>query len=283
MGSDTIFNVEGLVSTKATLDTGLVTVTAGQSLKIDISGFLYDIGGLRGAYSGAVAQSVTDDNTSYVYLDNTGTLQINTTGFPSNISFIRLARVMCANGEVGAIYNEKVLLAASSSVIGTCKISYPVDGDIRGGGTTASSNNDFAAIRFDYTADGWNRINRRPPQNYTSGDVIMRVIYSWPSTIGNNKETQWKLDYAFRDVGDALGTWDDNDTQQFNVEGQTLDTLYSFDLTIPSADFDKTKDLMFLKLTRLATDPGDDTDVYCYVHQQELIYTGYMLAGQAGQ
>jgi hypothetical protein len=283
MASDVVFTVEGLVSTKATLDTGLVSVTAGQSLKIDVSGFLYDIGGLRGAYSGALAQSVTDDNTSYVYLDKTATLVINTTGFPANATFIRLARVMAANGEIGAIYNEKVLLAASSSSIGTCRICYPVDGDVRGGTTSASSNNDFAAIRYDAGSDGWNRINRRPPQNYISGDLKFRLYYSFPSSVGPNKEMKWQLDYAFRSSTDALGTWDGNDVQVLDVSGQSADTLYHKELTIPSGDFDVDADLMLLKITRLGSDAGDDCPENCYVHQQELVYTGRLLAGQAGQ
>jgi hypothetical protein len=283
MASDVVFEVEGLVSTKATLDTGLVTVSAGQSLKIDVQGFLYDIGGLRGAYSGAIAQSITDDDTSYVYLDSTGTLVINTTGFPTDETFILLARVMAANGEIGAIYNEKILLASSSSSIGTCVISYPVDGDIRGGSTSASSNNDFAAIRFDAGSDGWNRINRKPPGNYTSGDLKFRFYYSWPNAVGNNKETKWKLEYAFRNSSDALGTWDDNDTQVFDVSSEAADTLYYKELTLPSGDFDIDADLMFLKITRMGADAQDDCPENCYVHQQELIYTGRQLAGQAGQ
>lgn len=282
MASDVVFEVQGLVSTKATLDTGLVTVTSGQSLKIDISGFLYDIGGLRGAYSGAVSQSVTDDDTSYVYLDSNGSLVINTTGFPTG-SYIRLARVMAANGEIGAIYNEKVLLASSSSSIGICRICYPVDGDVRGGTTSASSNNDFAAIRYDAGSDGWNRLNRRPPQNYTSGDLKFRFYYSWPNSVGPNKETKWQLDYAFRDASDALGSWDGNDVQVFDVSAEAADTLYYKELTLPSGDFDIDADLMFLKVTRLGSDAQDDCPENCYVHQQELVYTGRQLAGQAGQ
>jgi hypothetical protein len=280
MASDIVFNVEGLVSTKATLDTGLVTVSPGQSLKIDVQGFLYDIGGLRGVYSGAVAQSVTDDDTSYVYLDSSGSFVINTTGFPAD-SHIRLARVMGANGEIGAIYNEKVLLAASSSSISTCEICYPVDGDVRGGATSASSNNDFAAIRYDAGSDGWNRINRKPPGNYTSGDLKFRFFYSWPNSIGPNKEARWRLDYAFRDASDALGTWDGYDQQDFDISSESADVLYHKELTLPSGDFDIDADLMFLKISHLGT--ADDCTENCYVHQQELIYTGRQLAGQAGQ
>jgi hypothetical protein len=277
------FEVKGTIGIEATLIDGNVSPTPGQALKIDVRGFLYDIGGLRGTYSGAVAQSVTDDDTSYVYLDNTAALQINTTGYPTSATYIALARVVAANGEIAAIYNEKVLLASSSSSIGSCVISYPVDGDIRGGATSASSNNDFAAIRFDAGADGWNRINRKPPGNYTSGDLKFRFYYSWPSAVGNNKETKWRLQYAFRDSTDALGTWDGNDTQVFDVSSEAADTLHYKELTLPSSAFDIDADLMFLKITRLGADAEDDCPENAYVHQQELIYTGRLLAGQAGQ
>ena len=68
----TTFNVGGTVQVEASIADGRVRATPGQSLKIDIEGFKYDIGGVRGTYNGAVAQSVTDDDTNYVYLDADG-------------------------------------------------------------------------------------------------------------------------------------------------------------------------------------------------------------------
>jgi len=130
-------DVQNTVGIQATLVDGNVSPTPGQALLVDVRGFLYDLGGLRGAYNGAVAQSVTDDDTTYVYLDRTASLQITTVGYPTDAMYIPLARIVAANGEIAMIYNEKVLLAASSSTIGTCRISYPVDGDIRGGATSA--------------------------------------------------------------------------------------------------------------------------------------------------
>ena len=112
---------------------------------------------------------------------------------------------------------------------------------------------------------------------------MARFYYSFPSSVGPNKEMKWKLEYAFRDAADALGTWDDNDTQVFDVSSEAADTLYYKELTLPSGDFDIDADLMFLKITRMGSDAEDDCPENCYVHQQELIYTGRQLAGQAGQ
>jgi len=50
---------------------------------------------------------------------------------------------------------------------------------------------------------------------------------------------------------------------------------------MPAASFSISDDLMLLKITHLGTQ--DDNIENCYVHQQELIYTGRQLAGQAGQ
>jgi hypothetical protein len=271
------------VTQEVTLGTGLVR-PAITSLRLDISGFKYDLGGLRGIYVGAVDQAVTDDDTSYVYLDKTATLQINTTGFPSD-THIPLAKVVAANGEICAIYEARVLLASSSGAIGTCSITLPVDGDVRGGDTAASSNNNWAAIRYDASGtagEARNRLVRKFPKNYVSGDLVVRVIYSFPATIGNNKDMFWRLSYKFASVGDALGTMASVTTTK-ECDGETADTLYSLDLTIPEANVDSDKDFIALYIAREYDNAADTCGENCYVHNVEIRYTGRQLAGQAGQ
>jgi len=270
------------VGVDAELKTGIIKASI-SALKISVSEFKYDIGGLRGVYSGATGQSVTDNDTSYVYLDNSASLQINTTGFPSELH-IPLGRVVAVNGEVLEIYDERVLMASSAALQSTCRIGYPVDGGIRGGGTSASSNNDMPAIKYDYDAYGWNRWVGRPPQNYVSGDLTMRLYVTVPSSPSNGTGTRWTLEWAFRSVDDDLGDWDNSDTVIYSFDGSDIaDDLWVMDFTLPSGAFDKDADLMFFKLTRKATDPDDDCGKYVYVHAQELRYVGYTLAGQAGQ
>jgi hypothetical protein len=266
------------------LETGFVKPTSGQPLKIDVAGFKYDIGGRRSVYDGDVAQSVTDDDTSYVYVDQDGDLVINTTGFPT-VTHIPLARVVAANGEVVAIHEERVLLASSASAIGICSITFPVDGDVRGGDTSASSNNNWACIRYDDSGtdgEGRNRLVRRCPKNYVDGDLVMRVVYTTSGTIGSNKDSFWRLSYKFASLGEALGTMASVTTTKEH-DGEAGDTLHYLDLTIPEANVDATKDFMAFYVAREHDDAADTLDSDIYVHNLELRYNGRLLAGQAGQ
>lgn len=265
--------------------TGAVKCTTGVSLKIDIPSFKYDIGGKRGTYVGAVNQSVTDDDTSYVYLDNDATLQINTTGFPS-AAHIPLARVTATNGEVVSIHEERVLLASSSSSVGTCIITLPVDGDIRGGDTAASSNNDWAAVRYDDTGTGEarNRLVRRTPRNYVDGDLVIRVVASVASSIPSSptKQSRWEIMYKFASLGESLGTMSTIGVSPTHND-QTYDELFNIDLTIPEANVDMTKEYMAFQLNRDNDHADDNLGENIYVHNVEIRYNGRLLAGQAGQ
>lgn len=272
------------VGINVSLSTGRIVPTPSQSLKIDVPGFKYDIGGLRGVFSTAGAQSVTDDDTNYVYLDSSGTLQINVTGFPTE-AHIPLARVVASNGEVSSIHEERVLLASSSSSVGTCVITLPVDGDVRGGDTTASSNNNWAAIRYDASGtagEARNRLVRRFPRNYVSGDLVIRVVYSFSVGVGNNKDMFWRCSYKFADVGDALGTMSSVTTQE-DVSNLSADTVYALSLTIPEANVEDGKEFIALYIAREYDDAADTCDEDAYVHNVEIRYTGRLLAGQAGQ
>ena len=275
------------VAVNATFQEGLVRAAQSQ-LKVDILGFKYDIGGYRASFPTTGDQSVTDDDTSYVYLDSSGTLQINTTGFPTTFHF-PLARVTTASGEVIAIHNERVLMSASSADIGLCEISYPVDGDVRGGDTATSSNNDVGAVKYQkdaIEADApRNRWNRTPPKNYISGDVILRLRCSVASSIAASKGTKWQWYWSFRDGTEALGTWDSSDTQVFDVSSQAADTLFDLDLTMPAATMlaGVGDSELFMKLVRWSHDADDDCDADIYVHNVKLRYIGRRSAGQPGQ
>jgi hypothetical protein len=164
--------------------------------------------------------------------------------------------------------------------IGTCRQTPPIDGGVRGGTTGASTNNDIAAIRFDNGGDGWNRINIKAPGRYTSGDLTFRLYCSVPSTVGANKGTRWRLDWSLKSIADALGSWSYTNEFTYDISSQTLDTVFAIDFTITAAQFDKTKDLLCMKMTRLGTDAADDCNVHIYVHGLELRFTGYQFGGQ---
>lgn len=283
--SDAVNLADGTtVGINIAFQTGRV-VASRTPLKVDIPGFKYDIGGLRGTYAGAVSQSVTDDDTSYVYLDSAATLQINTTGFPTEIH-IPLARVAAANGEVVAIHEERVLLASSSSSVGTCIITLPVDGDVRGGDTSASSNNDWASVVFEDTGTGEarNRLVRRTPRNYVDGDLVIRVVASVASAIPSTptRQTRWEVQYKFASVGDSLGSLS-TVAQTFTLNDQAADELFAMSLTIPEASVDMTKEFMALQINRDNDHADDNLGENIHAHNIEIRYNGRLLAGQAGQ
>lgn len=59
-------------------------------------------------YTGAVAQPVTNNMTSYVYLDAGGTLQISTSGMPTDrTTFVPLAEVTAAAGVIATIIDRR--------------------------------------------------------------------------------------------------------------------------------------------------------------------------------
>lgn len=84
-------------------------------LTIAVAPTNYDISNTIGRYLGAINQAVTDDSTNYVYLDSTGSLVINTSGYPSGVSHIRLARVVTSSGVITRYYDDRSLLTGAST------------------------------------------------------------------------------------------------------------------------------------------------------------------------
>jgi hypothetical protein len=86
-------------------------VLKSSSLKISVMPFFYEVDGKRESFDGVVSQAVTDDAMNYVFIDNDGDLQVNTTGWPNN-THIRLAIVATSGGSIVEIENHRVFLAA---------------------------------------------------------------------------------------------------------------------------------------------------------------------------
>jgi hypothetical protein len=197
-------------------------------------------------------------------------------------------RVMLRDG--GSALVERFRVKADGSLVidgttvideATCVDTLPVNAGVKGGTTSASSNNDIAAVRFDTGGDGWNRFNIKPPARYTNGDLKFRLHCSVPSTVAASKGTRWKLSWACLGLGDSLpSSWPYSDEFTYDISGQAIDQLFAIDFTIPAAQFDKTKDMMAIRMDRIGTDLADDCGVHIYVHGLEVRYTGFRYAGQ---
>lgn len=91
------------------LEPGLVRPDGDMS--IAILRFNYELDGVRSTFDGAINQVLTNDSWNYIFLDWDGSLNINTTGFPTT-THIRLAKIRVDNGAITAIDDERVLLSA---------------------------------------------------------------------------------------------------------------------------------------------------------------------------
>lgn len=85
-------------------------------LTVKVNYFYYDLGGNHGKYAGSCGNIVTDNNTSYVYLDSSANLIITTSGYPIDL-YIPLARVIASGGFITRIILERALLGSTANIL----------------------------------------------------------------------------------------------------------------------------------------------------------------------
>jgi len=197
-------------------------------------------------------------------------------------------RVMLRDGGSTAVERARVthdgrLQLSSTEVlgIGTCRAAFPPSAGIRGGNASASSNNDIASVTLSAIDESRIRWVTKPPANYTGGDLAFRALCSTANTPGN-KDIRVEVLWDCLGDGDIL-TMAHSAVRTFALDSVSIDTLFAIDFTISSSTFSKTKDIMAFKFRRLAAHVDDDYSSSVHVHGVELRYTGYLLAGQAGQ
>lgn len=74
---------------------------SGTPLRIDIGEFAWRVGSVSGQFAGDTDVVVTNNQTNYVEIDSTGTIQINTTGWLT--ANARLGIVVCSGGAITSI------------------------------------------------------------------------------------------------------------------------------------------------------------------------------------
>lgn len=199
-------------------------------------------------------------------------------------------RVMLRDG--GASMEERLKITsggqlhlAGSTVIQieTARIGLPIDAWMRGGSAAASSNNDVPSVTFAAAAESRMRYTLRPPQNYTSGDLTLRVLCSFAGTAGNTG-VRWQLDWSCLSSGDAIpASYQYSTAFTQNENDKSNDTLFVTDFTIPAAQFNKAKDSLVFWLRRDGDHADDTCTLVVHVHMIELRYSGRTTAGQPGQ
>jgi len=199
-------------------------------------------------------------------------------------------RVLLRDGGTSTVERLRVthrgdleLAGADVVSVGTCRVGFPVDTGIRGGGAAASSNNDVPSVTFAAAGESRLRWTCRPPQNRTGGDLTLRAVCSFAGTPGNTG-VRWQLDWSLLSAGDALpASYQHSVAFTEDESARSNDVLFAVDFAIPAGDFDATKDFMALWLRRDGDHAGDTCTLVVHVHLAELRYTGRKLAGQPGQ
>lgn len=84
-------------------------VTKGSGLEVDIAEGNYTIGGVTGYFAGATGESVADDDTNYIQLNDTGSIIVNQTGF--DFDKLPLAIVTTVSGVITSIQDSRSLFS----------------------------------------------------------------------------------------------------------------------------------------------------------------------------
>ncbi len=164
----------------------------------------------------------------------------------------------------------------------TCVIGFPLSGGLTGGNASSSSNNTIASILLDDVGESRIRWNFKPPKNYASGDMTLKLRCSTsnPTSADMRMELRWQ---TLAD-GDSLpSSYPNISAQTVDLNGEGGDTLFDIDFTLGSSTFDVSDDMMAMYLLRDGDHADDTTTLSLHVHQIELHYTGWAFAGQAGQ
>lgn len=149
----------------------------------------YRLGGTEKRFTGATAQSVTNNATRYVYIDSSNALQI-ASSYPADITtFVPLATVVASGGVITSINDDRghmiatVLQTTSSSDTGTDNTSFILDADNAGAGVDqqlrfnrGSTDAEDAACEWDESNDRFNFYTQHSTKTMSSANLLSLLI-----------------------------------------------------------------------------------------------------------
>lgn len=104
--------VEGALTSDFTLKDGQVTQDGDLSFKVDA--FNLEINSFKQRFDGIANKTVPANGVTYVWIDSTGSLTTNNSGYPSE-QHIRLGRVFSTGSVITSIRDDRSLLVAAST------------------------------------------------------------------------------------------------------------------------------------------------------------------------
>jgi len=231
------------------------------ALKIGVRPMYYRIGSTRYSYTGATGQSVTDDDTSYVYLASDGLHVVtDATGWPAAAAdYIMLAEVVAAGGQISSVKDLRwcnLNLVTSYSSLAELTLSgangldvnpgSDTDADLVTVGVTGapkvwwdesedcftfSQGGVFAAELFVNTTDGIDVV----PGSDTDTDVVTIAVTGSPKAWWDESEDRLAVTHGV--------TVNDSDGVMVNPGSDTDTTVVTVQVTgTPTTSWDESED-----------------------------------------
>jgi hypothetical protein len=197
---------------------GLVRRDRDLSVKIDP--FRWEIDGSYGLFAGVNDESVADNDTNYVYMNSSGTLVVNVSGWPGTIH-LRLARVVTSGGQIQTIHDERVIVnTAAAAAPGVSKTLFlPADPNANKG--------DYRVRNVGGT--GAHRFNVAFPSDLVTLDECKLIGICSSGAAGSGKDIDLLSDYGT--IGELYNNHSEADTTTvYDFTGKT-DQLIQIDLT----------------------------------------------------
>lgn len=105
------------------------------------------------AFAGATAQGVTPSTTNFVFIDVSGSLVINQSGFPAiSVQHIRLAQVITSATEITSVSDERAAVSMPTSGVGTAAGGLPLLASIPGIDAKVPTTTDLFTVPSGQTA-----------------------------------------------------------------------------------------------------------------------------------
>ncbi len=261
---------------------GSISITTGSTGQITISGSsssgTSDHGQLSGLSDDDHPQyqltSSKGQANGYAGLDGNAEITDSTHGNRGGGNLHTTATTSSA-GFMSGFDKEKVELITS----GTTSFSIPLDIGVVNGNCNPRVNNNMSAMKYEESStntDGEWRFSIQPPKNYIDGDLKLRALFSTISDGGNNEDSLWELQYAFRSEGEDLGSYTTIPITR-SMDSVITDKLETFSGSIPETDVSKSADILFINLRRKFSDNSDSFGEV-YVHNLKFVFNGWEVA-----
>lgn len=159
-------------------------VSSGAGLNVNVGGGSYRLRGSVTNYNGDSNVAMADDTTNYVYLTSTG-VNVATSGFPTNRSYLPLAEVTASAGGVSTIVDRRILSSddREETIETVLHAAYP---------------------GASYQPDGSNNVGQLA---VNTDDPTLRNHYGWTSTKAALQD--YDILVRFR-LPDDFAYWSDN-------------------------------------------------------------------------